>query len=144
MTTRSLTEIANKYGSDKGTSGPSKEWGAHNYTDIYDAYLEKIRFFEISLLEIGIGVRGENFDAKIVHGSNYSGGASLKMWFDYFPNANILGIDINPASHLDNDRTQTFIVNQGSVEDLQRFIDVTDGIEFDVIIDDGSHRQDHP
>ena len=52
-------------------------------------------------------------------------------------------MDINPADHLDTDRIKTFLVDQGSHEELQAFNEKTSDIEFDFIIDDGSHRGDH-
>lgn len=142
MASRSLTELANAHGSDKGTEGPSPEWGAHNYTDVYEAYLEPLRDAPISLLEIGLGVSGKRWRSKIVHGRN-TGGASVKMWRDYFPRARIYGIDVNDCSFLDDDRVSTFVADQGDVEDLRAFTEATDGIGFDVIVDDGSHRPDH-
>ena len=140
--TKSLTELANYHGTDKGTSGPSKSWGTHNYTDIYEPYLEGYRQSSINLLEIGLGVKGEHWDSRIVHGRN-KGGASLRMWFDYFPKAKIYGIDVNECSYLNNDRIITFVGDQGNVEDLDAFVNKFDGVDFDVIIDDGSHRPDH-
>jgi hypothetical protein len=141
-TLESLTELANKYASDKGTAGPSRNWNANNYTDVYEGYFHRLRFKEINLLEIGLGVIGEHWDAKIVHGRN-TGGASLRMWYEYFPNANIWGIDINPASHLENDRIRTFQLNQGSPDDLSSFVSSCKSVEFDIVIDDGSHLADH-
>ena len=142
MTMKSLTEIANYYGTDKGTIGPSVGWIAHNYTDIYESYLWRYRQASINLLEIGLGVTGQRWDAQIVHGRN-KGGASIKMWYDYFPNANIYGIDINPSTFLENDRIRTFAVDQGNKDDLINFLKSIGKIEFEVIIDDGSHRPDH-
>ena len=142
MTTKSLTEIANLHGTDKGTIGPSPKWSAHNYTDIYEAYLERYRYSAITILEIGLGVVGDRWDARIVHGRN-KGGASLKMWYEYFPNASIYGIDVNDCSYLDNDRIKTFVADQGNIHDLEAFTEVIEGIDFDIIIDDGSHRPDH-
>jgi hypothetical protein len=142
MTPRSLTELANEHGSDKGTVGPSAEWGAHNYTDVYEAYLEPLRSLPISLLEIGLGVTGERWQSRIVHGRN-TGGASLKMWRDYFPQARIHGIDVNDCSFLDDERVSTFVADQGNVDDLRAFTEATGGTAFDVIVDDGSHRPDH-
>lgn len=138
----SLTEISNLHASDKGTMGPSNAWMAHNYTDIYEAALGRSRFEQITMLEIGLGVTGDRWDARIVHGKN-TGGASIKMWHDYFEKGQIYGIDINPADYLDNDRISTFIVDQGSTEELQAFWEQIGGLEFDFIIDDGSHRPDH-
>lgn len=137
----SLTEIANGYGTDKGTVGPSSAWGAHNYTDIYEAYLSSLRDRPINLLEIGLGVRGANWRSDIVHGRN-SGGASIKMWSKYFPKARIFGIDVNACSYLDTDRISTYVVDQGDAKQLAALLEKLD-VMFDVIIDDGSHRPDH-
>lgn len=142
MISKSLTELANRHGSDKGTEGPSANWGAHNYADVYEAYLEPLRERPIRLLEIGLGVSGERVHARIVHGRN-SGGASLKMWRDYFPRGEIYGIDINECRYLDCDRVSTFVADQGDLDDLRSFTEATGGIDFDVIVDDGSHRPDH-
>ncbi|MGB5705459.1 MAG: hypothetical protein WBM41_01400, partial [Arenicellales bacterium] len=114
---QSLTELANLYATDKGTIGPSTEWGAHNYTDIYEGYLYRYRQSLIHFLEIGLGVTGDQWESHIVHGRN-TGGASLRMWYDYFHNAKIFGMDVNPCSYLDNDRIKTFVADQGKIEDL--------------------------
>ncbi len=143
MSMDSLTLLANKYGSDKGTEGPDKGWDAHNYTDIYEAYLWRRRNDPIRILEVGLGVTGESWRADIQTGRNQAGGASLKMWHDYFPNARIHGLDINPAHHLDNDRISTHIIDQGDSAQLQAFAKEFAGDGFDVIVDDGSHRPDH-
>jgi hypothetical protein len=140
---RSLTDIANEYGTDKGTVGPSPEWPAHNYTDVYEAYLTSLREEPINLIEVGLGVPGDKWEARIARGKNAGGGASLKMWYDYFPNARIFGLDINSGAHLDNDRITTHIVDQGDPDALNAFLDSVGDLEFDVIIDDGSHRPDH-
>ena len=142
MFSKSLTELANLYGTDKGTMGPSSRWGGHNYTDVYGAYLGSYRQSHVSLLEIGLGVTGDRWNSPIVHGRN-TGGASLKMWYDYFPKAQIYGIDINECAYLENDRIRTFVADQARVEDLDAFVEATEGADFDIIIDDGSHRPDH-
>ncbi len=136
----SLTELANKFGSDKGTNGPSDHWQALNYTDVYAAYLEPLRDMPVRLLEIGIGSLGDRWDARIVHGRN-KGGASIKMWEAYFPNAEIVAIDINPAEYLDSNRVQTFVLDQSSESELTKFIQEQEC--FDIIIDDGSHNPEH-
>lgn len=115
----------------------------HNYTDTYEAYLWPLRHEPIKLLEIGLGVSGDAWHSLIVTGRNQTGGASLKMWHDYFPAASIYGIDVNPATHIDNDRIKTFVVDQGDVPQLGRFMGEIGDPTFDVVIDDGSHRPDH-
>jgi SAM-dependent methyltransferase len=137
-----LADIADRHGCDKGRRGPSATWNANNYVDIYEAYFQHRRNEPINLLEIGLGVTGANWDAKIVHGRN-TGGASMKMWRDYFPSAKITGVDINPASFLDDDRITTYTVDQGNQESLSDFLERHPDPHFDIIIDDGSHRADH-
>jgi hypothetical protein len=136
----SLTELANRFGSDKGTEGPGPGFAGHDYTSVYEAYLGGYRDRAFSLVEIGLGVRGDRWEAKIVQGRN-SGGASVKMWREYFPRARIFGLDVNECAYLDDERTRTFVADQGNVEDLARFVEAVPS--FDVVIDDGSHRPDH-
>jgi hypothetical protein len=143
LTEPSLTAIANKYGTDKGTEGPVDTWSGHNYTDIYEAYLGPLRHQELRILEIGLGVKGSCWDAQIAQGKNLDGGASIKMWAEYFPLARIFGIDVNPALHLDTDRITTFVADQGDPAQLRKVIEDTGSEGFDIIIDDGSHRADH-
>lgn len=130
-------------GCDKGLVGPTPKWGGNAYVDIYQAYLGPIAKDIRNLCEIGLGVRGENFEARIAHGANSEGGASAKMWTSYLPNAHFHGLDINPAEFLDNDRITTYQVDQSSAESLKAFQEKTKGVQFDVIIDDGSHVADH-
>jgi hypothetical protein len=135
-----LTELSNRFGSDKGTVGPGPGFGGHRYTRFYEAYLEDYRDRDFSLVEIGLGVKGDRWDAKIVQGRN-TGGASVKMWREYFRRARIYGLDVNECTYLDDERTRTFVADQGNVEDLAKFVSAVPS--FDVVIDDGSHRPDH-
>ncbi len=143
MSRPSLTTLANKYGTDKGTKGPTRGWNCHNYTAVYETFFEHLRDQPLVLLEVGLGVRGEHWDARIALGRNSEGGASLRMWHEYFPKARIYGIDINPGSHLDNDRIRTFQADQGNQEQLSDVLADIPESHFDIIIDDGSHRPDH-
>jgi hypothetical protein len=136
----SLTELSNRFGSDKGTVGPGPGFVGHNYTPVYEAYLGGYRDRAFSLVEIGLGVKGGRWEAKIVQGRN-TGGASVKMWREYFPRAHIYGLDVNECAYLDDERTRTFVADQGNVEDLAGFAEAVPS--FDVVIDDGSHRPDH-
>jgi hypothetical protein len=65
------------------------------------------------------------------------------MWQKYFPRGKIVGLDVNDASHLNSERVQTYVVDQGSRNDLEQFVLTVRNILFDVIVDDGSHRPDH-
>ena len=143
MNLASLAEIADRHGCDKGLTGPSRRWSANNYVDVYEALFRPLRFEPLHIQEIGIGVTGDAWDAKVVHGANLGGGASLKTWAEYFPNSKVYGLDINDGSHLNSDRIRTFIVDQSSRSELQSFLAQVGSLTFDIIIDDGSHRADH-
>jgi len=143
MGERSLTEIADAHGCDKGRLGPSRIYGGHNYTDIYEAYLSRLRGEPLRIFEIGIGVNGAASREYIAHGRNRGGGASLKMWYEYFPRAEIFAIDVNAAPHLDNGRVKTFVADQSDAEDIGNVLRLSGNAPFDIIIDDGSHRPDH-
>lgn len=136
----SLTAIANGHGTDKGTAGPTPAWRCHDYASVYEAYLWPLRNEAVTLLEIGIGVPGPDWDAQIARGRN-RGGASLRMWEQWLPKARILGADIHSAAYLDSDRVTTFIADQGDPESLRKLAEAVE--EADIIIDDGSHRPDH-
>jgi len=117
-----LSDLANKYASDKGTVMPSE--GNHGprlfFTTIYNRYMEEKRNEELNFLEIGIG-----------------SGPSLKMWYEYFSKAKIHAIDIANSKHHENDRVTTYIANQQKRADLQRVVEQTG--ELDIIVDDGGH-----
>ena len=138
-----LTQIANEEGTDKGTRGPVEGWQGNNYTDVYDAYLQPLRDKPITFLEIGLGVAGPNVPVAIAQGRNAQGGASIRMWYRYLEKARILGIDVNPAGFLDNDRVLTGVVDQGDPDQLRNFPDKAGVEQLDVVIDDGSHLPHH-
>lgn len=138
-----LYQLANNSGSDKGHRGPSNKWSANNYADVYQAYLAPNRHQVQWFCEIGLGVPGPNWSSEIAHGANDGGGGSVRMWAEFFPNAQIHGVDINPATHLDGARIKTYQVDQSSDESLEAFKGKVSEVLFDVIIDDGSHIADH-
>lgn len=110
----------------------------HNYVHSYANMFEPIRLQVRSVLEIGIGVKHMP-DVK-----EYESGNSLRCWRDYFPNANIYGVDIDETTNMgDEDRIFTYTGDQYSAGDLQHVIDSKKEPYFDIIIDDGSHIMVH-
>jgi len=112
-----LDLIAAKWGNEKGCD--------HNYLAIYDSYFTPLRNKELRLLEIG-----------------FATGASARMWETYFPKAELHYVDIffqyyeymkelSPRSHL-------HIFDQSNITALENLVEEVG--EFDLIIDDGSHR----
>ncbi len=110
-----LDSLAIEAGADKGSF-------YHNYTEVYARYFSGLKEKPIKFLEIGI----------------YKG-ASVKLWEEYFKNAELHFIDITLQNiQYFSDRSNYHLCNQESPEDLQKFIAKTGG-DFDVIIDDGGH-----
>lgn len=97
----------------------------HDYLKRYNFHFYPIREKVKKVLEIGVD-RGE----------------SLAMWKEYFPNAEIHGLDINEeCQKFNDDRVKVHIGDQSN----QKYLDSLgkqNGF-FDVIIDDGSHIHDH-
>jgi hypothetical protein len=102
------------------------------FCPMYEKYLGHLRDQRITLLEIGIGGGEDPFT---------QGGASLRMWKEYFRRAMIHGIDIYDKTFCEEDRIFTHL---GSQDDGYFLSHVANHIgEIDVIIDDGSHFSPH-
>jgi predicted O-methyltransferase YrrM len=130
-----LSVFGYKYGADKCPMI------FHDYTPHYNRILSPYRTSAKLLLEIGIG--NAALMSKIV-GGDYKPGASLRMWRDYFPNAQIVGCDILRDVLFTDERIRTFYVDQSSKTSLKSLVEndmKTDVI--DIIIDDGSHKTWH-
>lgn len=110
-----LTEIAANHATDKNE---------HGYIKHYQQYLpDTCR----SLLEIGA-----------------ARGASALMWRDYYPDCDIhlLDLFLNPDFvSVKWCREHFFVPHQGDQGSLKVLVSIQE--QFDVIIDDGSHRADH-
>ena len=111
---KSFKEISDSVDCDKSTY--------HEYDRIYPMFLEKWRNESINIFEIGIEY-----------------GKSMKIWENYFPYANIWGMDIENTYN--SPRCNVFIGDQSKIEDL---INISNKIpECELIIDDGSHEPQH-
>ena len=96
----------------------------HNYHEIYDPFLNKIKNKRLNILEIGV-----------------SDGASIKAWSEYFKKSIIVGIDIKKIDlKKKNLNRKNIHIYQGSQSDnvFINFI-INKYKKFDIIIDDGSH-----
>lgn len=118
-----LTRLAVIYGTDK--------FGYHDYTPNYHCLFRHLRDKPIKMLEIGVGG----------YGDEDRGGQSLEVWRDYFPKGEITGIDIQKKTMDLGPRVE---IRQGSQvdEEFLRTL-VAERGSFDVILDDGSHRNEH-
>jgi hypothetical protein len=118
-----LDRLAAAHGTDK--------WNDHWYTPHYHVHFKRRRKQALKVLEIGVGG----------YQDTTSGGHSLRMWRDYFPNSTIFSIDIHDKTGLSEERIKIF---QGSQDDAAflQWLSAEHG-PFDLIIDDGSHVNSH-
>lgn len=109
-----LENIIDDRATDKNTT--------HSYLPVYQMLLESKQATAKNILEIGIG-----------HGG------SIKLWNDYFPNADIFGLDINLSwglrCDLSSPRIHLHLDNAYTEKCLSMFEPGT----FDAVIDDGPH-----
>ena len=115
-----LRKIFDKHECDKGEK--------HSYERCYEPDFEPIKNEKLNILEIGI-----------------DNGSSLKVWHEYFPNANIYGMDIFKRNKIEEveilkeDRVHG--IKLDSTKKFSKFeaMEAWPKIEFDIIIDDGLH-----
>lgn len=102
-----------------GAVGKFESGYAPTYAHIYDR-LEGITVKNI--LEIGV-----------------LGGGSHRAWRDIYPDANIWGFDIDPATLIREPRLETFVGDQLKISDLT-FLRSQLPSTFELIVDDGWHQ----
>lgn len=118
-----LSEIAKSHPTDKDFT--------HNYYDaVYESVLNSIRENVKLVCEIGIG--GFWNEMGWVHGN------SLKVWKEYFPNAEILGLDIQRYEIENSPRIRTDWLDQSKKNLVVEYSSKLK--DYDLIIDDGSHN----
>lgn len=107
-----FTELFAKHGRSKYLTDKGDD---HTYFPVYDKIFEEYKDKSINVLEIGI-----------------ASGGSLKLFEDYFVNAQITGIDRNPCNWPFGGRVKTFMMD---FKDFQYD-------NLDIVIDDCSHYLD--
>ncbi len=119
----SLEELLDNKYSDKNRCNKD----GHSYGKTYSELLQPIRDTAKNVMEIGI-----------------AHGGSIKLWYDYFLNATIYGLDI---LNYHPDWEQTKIINNSRIKLLtntdayntQFITNYFSNIKFDMILDDGPH-----
>lgn len=135
-----LCKLAIKYGTDKC---PQLK---HSYTPFYYQMLKGKRWKIKKVVEIGIGFFPGMPEKTIIFDPGlkrqYHRGASLYMWRDFLPNAQIIGADYRPETLFEDDRIKTFLCDEKKQEDIIELIKNT-GSDIDLFIDDGNHLLKH-
>lgn len=125
-----LCLLAKKYQTDKG--GRHLIYGGvpvdtcHEYTPAYHDLFADRRMDVKRVLEVGVNA-----------------GGSLKMWSEFFPNAEIVGLDIRRNVLYDEGKIKCFYADQGDEASLLHAIAESGPALYDLIIDDGSHELAH-
>lgn len=136
-----LAHLCDKYGSDKGrieADDTKFSWKYHTFTDFYDRHFSHCRSSVRNVFECGIGSVDPNIESNM--GEFGTPGASLRVWRDYFPNAQIIGGDIDRKVLFSEDRIQTFYLDQTSELSVFGFWKQVEPVEFDLMVDDGLHN----
>jgi hypothetical protein len=132
----SLFTLVEKYGTDKSLSG---------YTNTYSNIFTPIKDKVTSILEIGLGTLNttipSSFAGNLQHFEHYKPGGSLRVWRDYFPNADIFGGDIDAEILFEEDRIKTFYLDQLNLKSYQKLNSLIPN-NLDLVIDDGLHSID--
>ena len=110
-----LHDIAVKHGTDKAN---------HGYCEVYERRLEDRRSEPLKVLEIGVFF-----------------GASLRMWREYFPNAEIHGVDLDIKRCGDIDGVTLHKIDANDTNELVKLSEKHG--PWDLIVDDGSHMMKH-
>lgn len=138
-----LTDLADHYGSDKGSNKESNHrylWAPHTYTDFYNKLFADKKNEIRRIFECGIGTNKVGAPSSM--GANGIPGASLRMWRDYFPNALVYGGDVDSDIIFVEPRIQTFYLNQLDPNSIAKFWTSVNATNFDIMIDDGLHTFD--
>ena len=127
-----LTDLADRYGSDKGST-------KHRYTELYEMLFCPFRARAIHFLEMGLQIggpeHGESADRKTTDLP------SMRMWLDYFPKAQIHGLDVSDFSWFAHDR---FTFHRCDMDVRANIAAAARNLPaFDIIIDDASHASHH-
>lgn len=126
-----LCEIMKRNGSDKGG-------GWHNYTEYYYEIFSPLRDKEMDIFELGLGTN--NVDVPSNMGAHGVPGASHRGWREFFKNSNIYGADIDTRILFNEERIRSYHCDQTNHESIRTLFEVyLNGMQFDIIIEDGLH-----
>lgn len=127
-----LTALADRYGSDKGST-------KHRYTELYHMLFHPYRDRSINFLEMGLLIGGPEHGASADRETKDL--PSIRMWLEYFPRSKIIGLDVSDFSWFAHERFRFHRCDM----DARANIDAAAAKmpELDIIIDDASHASHH-
>ena len=135
-----LANLCDLYGSDKGSAGKmaaAYTWKPHTYTDFYELLFGHCRSHVKKVFECGIGTNQPDLPSSMT--ATGKPGASLRVWRDYFPEAIIVGADIDRSILFNEDRIKTGYLDQTNPATINSFWKDLGLTSFDFMVDDGLH-----
>lgn len=127
-----LTDLADRYGSDKGST-------KHRYTELYHMLFLPYRDRACNFLEMGLQIGGPEHG--ISEDRQTTDAPSVRMWLEYFPKAMIHGLDVSDFAWFKDDRFRFFRCDMDKRENIEAA--AAEMPEMDIIIDDASHASPH-
>lgn len=138
-----LASLCDQHGSDKGSNdsqGRTYRWKPHTYVDVYGRLYDHCRDGVRAVFECGIG--SNNVATPSNMGAAGRPGASLRVWRDYFPNARIVGADVDRDILFQEERIETHHLDQTDPQSIAALWKRLGDVRFDLMIDDGLHTFD--
>jgi hypothetical protein len=135
-----LATLCERYGSDKGAireDGHVYAWPAHTYADFYARLFGHCRQTFRAVFECGLGTNNPDLPSSM--GARGRPGASLRVWREYFPNATIVGADVDRQILFQEERISTYFVDQTNPHSVRALWRQVPAKMFDLMIDDGLH-----
>jgi hypothetical protein len=134
-----ISGLCEKYGSDKGGGVANRPFGwlPHTYADFYSMLFDHCRTHVRFVFECGLGTNNSDLPSSM--GILGRPGASLRVWRDYFPAARVIGADIDKDILFNEDRIETYFVDQTSEESILELWANIPEVKFNLMIDDGLH-----
>jgi len=136
-----FSSLANRFGSDKdGIVGAKTPfiWPPHTYGTFYEFLFGHRRNSIRSVFECGIGSANTEIESNM--GQDGRPGASLRLWREYFPNSEIVAVDIDVKALINEARIKSFQLDQTDGESVTAFWQLHPNLFFDLMIDDGLHN----
>ena len=128
-----LTDLADRYGSDKGSA-------KHRYTELYHMLFHPYRGRKINFLEMGLLIGGPE------HGIDKDRKTddlpSIRMWLEYFPKAHIHGLDVSDFSWFEHERFTFHRCDMDDRAEITRAIEKVSPAPT-IVVDDASHASHH-
>jgi hypothetical protein len=136
-----FSTLANRFGSDKdGISGEETPfvWPPHTYGTFYEFLFSHRRQSVKNVFECGIGSANTKIASNM--GSQGRPGASLRLWREYFPNCEIIAVDIDERALITESRIKSYQIDQTNQASIADFWKLHPDLFFDLMIDDGLHN----